>query len=56
MKNLHPIWYALIPDLAQAEKAIEALDKKIKELSSEEDEKVIEGFKKHFWQEYQARP
>ena len=36
MKKLHPIWYVLIPDLDQAEEAIKALDKKIKEIGGNE--------------------
>ena len=36
MTRRHPVWYAIIPDLKQAEKAIKALDKKIKEIGGNE--------------------
>ena len=51
-KKLHPIWYELIPDLAQAEDAIETLNQQIEglvgcfdKLSLLADEKIKVGIK-----------
>ncbi len=34
---IHPIYYALIPDLAQTERAIDILDAKIRELRGDDE-------------------